>query len=108
MSTASGAGSSGNHKIKIRQGDKTCTTDILTTGPWAGETYHARTCMVLDLTKCVTFEVLNDSYYDPSQVRQVKFVHKDRARTFTYDVRAPGQGWFHSSNIREHKACTKY
>ena len=43
-------------------------TEYLTDGPWCGETYEANICMTLDMDKCVTFEVHNDSYYDPSQV----------------------------------------
>ena len=104
MSTRSGAGSTGNHKIRIRQGDRVCSTEYLTTGPWSGETYDGHLCMELDMNKCIDFEVHNDSYYDPSQVRKIKFVYKGKTKTFTYDVDGDN-GWFHSGNIRGHRTC---
>ena len=55
------AGSTGNHKIMIRQGGNSCTTGYLTTGPWAGETYDANICMKLDMNKCVEFQVMKSS-----------------------------------------------
>jgi len=104
MADSSSAGSTGDHKIRIRQGGRSCFTEYLTNGPWAGETYDADICMSLNFDKCITFEVHNNSYYDPSQVHRVIFSHDGEEMIFTYDVNG-GNGWFHSDNIREHRAC---
>ena len=102
ISHSSGSGSTGNHKIMIRQENKSCTTGLLTAGPWPGQTYEANICMKLDMNKCVEFQVMNDSYYDPSHVARVSFHVQGREVSLIYGGDA---GWFHSANIRGHRAC---
>ena len=102
MNTGSGCGSTGNHRIRIRQDGKQCFTSYLTTGPWCGETYEADICMRLDMDKCITFEIHNDSYYDPSSVRRVRFEYNGKIKSRTWPK---GSGWFHSAYIPELTAC---
>ncbi len=88
--------------IMNRQGDRSCTTRVLTTGPWAGETYEVEGCMDLNMDQCINFMVLNDSYYDPSHVKRISFHQKGKEKSLIY---SGNDGLFHSANTRENRAC---
>jgi len=103
FSTENGAGSTGDHYLKIKQEGSTCDVKI-SDGPYRGEKVEKDMCMRLDMNRCVKIKFINDSYYNPSQVYRVTFKQDGRKVELQYDTKG-SEGWFHSGNLRWNTAC---